>query len=294
MNITLVVDHLNWGVHFSASKVAELCSGEHDFKVTDINGLNEDYVKDADIVMAWIDPAERKIFELWKKYKFTFVSRIPGWKGVFRTYERPERIRRAINGIVCCNLEIGMATQKIYPNKLVMTITNGVDVNAFVPAHRLGNGWGWVGRLHDIQKGVPMMEEIRKDWGDRIKVRTQRRDKDNKIVPTDFPREMVEYYQGLRGFFRTSMHEGSSNCLLESMSCGLPVVATPTGIAFRVLEPRWLCVAPNHMLRRMRELNDDNELAVQVGKRNREEILTDWRWTQRREPYNEFFERCIE
>lgn len=284
---------MNWGVHHVAKTVATLCRGSHSFQVTDIKGLDEKHAESSDLVMAWIDAAETKIYGLWKKHGFRFASRIPGWKAVFRTYERDQKIGEAISGLVCCNPELATATRSIYPGKHVTTIMNGVDTDAFTPAKRLGRGWGWVGRVHDIQKGAYIMNKVRDHWPHRIKTKTQRRVA-GKIVPTDWPREMVEYYQGLRGFFRTSIHEGSSNCLLESMSCGLPVVATPTGVSFRLVEPKWLCVDPKHMIRRMRIINEDDAEAKRVSERNRKVILEGWRWTQRREQYNEFFERCME
>ena len=292
MNIVLVIDHLNWGVHHVAQTVADLCSKSHNFQITDIQNLNDEHAKNADLVMAWIDPAETKIYQLWKKHKFTFASRIAGWKGIFRTYERDQTINKAITGLVCCNPELAMATRNMYPDKLVTTIMNGVDTDAFKPAKKLGRGWGWVGRTYDIQKGAYIMKKVKEHWPNRIKIKTQQR-VDGTIVPTDWPSEMVDYYQGLRGFFRTSIHEGSSNCLLESMSCGLPIVATPTGISFRLVEPKWLCVDPKHMIRRMRMINEDEDEAKRVSERNRRVILEDWRWTQRREPYTAFFEECV-
>jgi len=291
MNITLVADRLNWGGHHNIEYVVEVCKDKHDFTVVDLLGLSQDHVKDADLVMGWIDSTEEAIYRLWKEHKFPFASRVTGWKSIYRTIRYPRHIKDAIIGVTCCSQELAIAARRIYPTDLVECIPVGVDTEAFKPAERLGKGWAWIGRRKDSQKDEDMMKRVR--WRVRnVKLRTQKW-RGKKVVPTNWPEDMVEFYQGCRGFFRTSRLEGSSNCLLEAMSCGIPVLATPTGVAFRIVDPMWLMMDPRHFIRAIKLLNDDDELAIATGRQNRETILDGWTIQDRREPWLSFFEECV-
>ena len=296
-NILLVLDSLNWGGHHAARAVAKICSNKHHFDITDISQLHETpALNDAELVMAWIDSAEKPVYDACKNLKnVKMASRIPGWKGVFRAARMRQRTHKAMSGVVCCNSELEISSAQIYKhNNNVVTITNGVFTDVFTPAPEINHTgkWLWVGRQHDEQKDYGMLERIQDSFDRKIRVKGQKW-KDGKVVPTNWPMEMVRRYQAAKGYMRTSRNEGSSNCLLEAMSSGLPVVATPTGVAPRLLDPLSLATSETHIIRAMR-MYDDVELAIAHGQRNREVIKSGWRWSQRAAPYLEFFEKCLE
>lgn len=292
MNILLVVDSLNWGGHHSARAVADLCSKQHNFTITDIDGLSKMTRFNYDLVMAWLDSAEEAVYNVCKTHNILMSSRIGGWKGIWRTCRVSPEIHKKIRGVVCCSPELQLSAEKVYPRN-VITIMNGVDADTFKPPKKYAHGgcWLWVGRTQDEQKDYGLLQRVGETYKREIAVVAQKWSK-GKVVPTNWPREMVEKYQGAKGFLRTSRNEGSSNCLLEAMGCGLPVVATPTGIAPRLLDPKCLATSTKHLVRAMREF-DDIEYATSIGHLNRAKIVDGWQWKFRRDPYLSFFENCM-
>jgi len=297
MNILIVVDTLGWGGWRTARKVAEMCSDKHHFEVTDIQGLPKASMGEVDLVMSWLDTAEPIIYKYQRRYGFRFASRIAGWKGIFRTTRLPSKVHEQISGVICCNPELKMASEKVYPRN-VWTIMNGVDTDIFKPnPNGLGKDWVWIGRQDDDQKDYRLMELVREKTRQMVRLKTQRWKQGPNgpdMIPTDWPKEMVDFYQGAYGYLRTSRNEGSSNCLLEAMACGLPVVVTPTGVAFRLMMPKYLCTSVEHIAHAIKELKKHRQLARDVGRWNRQQVVEGWQWNMRKEPYLAFFESCIE
>jgi glycosyltransferase involved in cell wall biosynthesis len=115
---------------------------------------------------------------------------------------------------------------------------------------------------------------------------------DGRVVPTDWPDEMVRLYHEARGFLQVSRNEGLANCLLEAMSCGLPVIATPAGLTPLIVHPRCIVTDSKHVVNALRDM-DDQRYAEEMGRFNREIIVKTCKWSMRREPYLEFFESCL-
>jgi len=109
----------------------------------------------------------------------------------------------------------------------------GVDTEIFKPPKRKSTSSrlrvGWCGHLHGVTKGydevlVPLMKRLgeeRYDW------RIVRQEPNTALSQV----EMVKWFQGLDVLISTSFSEGNQQPIMESMACGVPVIATDCGMA---------------------------------------------------------------
>ena len=174
-------------------------------------------------------------------------------------------------------------------NERIITIPYGVDLERFrdIRTDRPRGSDGvrglYVGRL-SAQKGVPDVlraVEMIADPNFELRLVGQ------LLGPSDWirPRPGVTYhlplpqheinraYREADFFVQASLHEGSSLSILEALACGLPVITTPNagsvvrdGIEGFIVPPRDV----KAISERMKELIDNPELRLAMGRRARE------------------------
>lgn len=118
-------------------------------------------------------------------------------------------------------------------------IYNGVEIEKFKPQNlerfqnrenkKLTIGWSgnskWGGEGYEDIKGartilIPAVEELKKEGYD---IELKLADSSVKLIPHD---EMPEYYNQLDLYVCVSKTEGGPNPIMESMSCGIPIIST--------------------------------------------------------------------
>lgn len=90
--------------------------------------------------------------------------------------------------------------------------------------------------------------------------------------------DLPAYYSLMDVFVHPSLRDGMPNALLEAMSCGKPVIATPVGGALDVIEDgkNGMLVNVNDanlLAEKIQELLDDPEKRKSLGKAARESVL---------------------
>jgi glycosyltransferase involved in cell wall biosynthesis/GT2 family glycosyltransferase len=118
---------------------------------------------------------------------------------------------------------------------------------------------------------------------------------EGRVVPHH---RMADYYAGIDVYLCTSLVEGTPNPVLESMTCGVPVISTDVGIvpeafgqqqqAFILAERSVACL--KETLRRLvtqpalfRTLSEENLAQARA-----------WTWNERVKGFQPYFEACIE
>ena len=98
---------------------------------------------------------------------------------------------------------------------------------------------------------------------------------------------MMEFYNSIDVYVTLMAQNGAhgvGRTILESMSCGLPVVATNIASTAKVMPKRWLIFEKNvdaivkRANRKLEVLDNDRELLAEVGRTNREFIIKNYSW----------------
>ena len=196
-----------------------------------------------------------------------------------------------------------------YEKKPVEEITDGVDLEVFVP-HDLerfdhigeravcigwvGNSIFWGNRANDL-KGVhtilnPAIDELKKEGYNITKCFA---DKQERTIPHD---EMPEYYSKIDLYICTSSMEGTPNPVLEAMACGVPVISTDVGVIPEVfgeyqknyiLEHRGVECLKDAIKRML----SDPENLKKCSMENLRQIQK-WSWKQKCQQYGRFFRKA--
>ena len=95
---------------------------------------------------------------------------------------------------------------------------------------------------------------------------------------------MLKFYNKIDVILLTSKSECMPRCVLEAMSCGLPVIATNVGCISLLLDSKWVVDAmPDDVV--VQQINDrldclicDPELRQSIGRRNRCHVEKFFSW----------------
>lgn len=175
----------------------------------------------------------------------------------------------------------------------ILYIRGAIDGKIFTYDSALGVKVGWSGnkthaKRYHLLKRIWYPVEEKSDWSKEFFVRGRSRD------------DQVEFLRSLRCYVHPSMNEAMSQSIMEAVACGVPVVATNVGDTRYLVDEEWL-VPPYPEAECVRQMNEkimtlmtDLDLALFVGKRNRERFDNDgWCWSKRAKEYDDLFDRLF-
>jgi glycosyltransferase involved in cell wall biosynthesis len=142
-----------------------------------------------------------------------------------------------VGKLVCEYIKLGVGVE-------AKAIPNGIDINQFVFTlpHKKIETLGSVGRL-DLQKNYSTLVEAfsRIDLDLEIAGEGVQREKIESIITEfgisnvilkGFQKDVVEFQREVDGFVCSSLYEGFSLALIESILLGKPVISTNVGVAY--------------------------------------------------------------
>lgn len=103
-------------------------------------------------------------------------------------------------------------------------------------------------------------------------------------------KRLGSFYNALDALLMTSRNEGGPAPVLEAMACGVPAVASRTGIVPKVVVTgeNGYCLDPNDVssfIETLRRLAADRKLCNSLGKRARATIEDGWGWQEKMAPF---------
>ncbi len=260
-----------------------------------------EYIKEVNIKKILIAEDCRTLYQYrsYKESRNILQKSVRFWE--YNKLKKYEPIITSYFDITTCVTDVDLeALRKLNPNAQYRLLTNGVDINKFVPPKDNSqrryiiftgklNTWANVLMIQTIvneifpiiKKQIPEIE-LKIVGSHPLHQITNICKSDDKIeLISDVP-EIVPYLQSAKLFLHP--HSGGSgiqNKLLEAMACGCSVVTTPTGIQgidAKHGEDVLIGNNPKELAKLCIEILSNQELANKLSKNAREVIVNTHSW----------------
>lgn len=288
MKILIIPDYYGWAFDNIAKGFKKYSSNEiiikamlQDLELRDFKGIDLVLIQNYRGISWTIAKAMKKfpkvIYVIWDtghgfpQYNadyFKFISAVIfGWKFLFK--QAPK-------------------TLPIYFNNV------GIDTDFFKPKFKKQQEFtvGWVGNKTLKRKRFYIVEKLPYP----LKIRTKKDPKEQKRSQ----KSLINFYQSIDVYVSTSSLEGQPLPVLEAMGCGLPVVATATGIVPEALDSEWILplypdVAIEMELKeKLKQLKKSFSLRKRIGQRNRKKVCQDYSWAKQAQKLDKILEKIKE
>ncbi len=226
------------------------------------------------------------------------VASFWSWQNKFVT-PLEELVRKYLNRAIAVSVNCPGLHELIAPfHPNVFLNPAGVDINKF-PAYpprsskneeKLVVGWTGSVVTHDENKGlvdiiIPACNSLNNV---DLKIVT----KEDHWIPHA---QMHEFYRDIDVYLCASISEGTPNPVLESASCGRPVISTKVGIVPILIEEGINGFMVNRNISEIKRaligLRDNRSLCASMGENNRKIIVNKgWNWNKRAMNYQKMFD----
>jgi len=180
--------------------------------------------------------------------------------------------------------------QKIHSN--VYYVPNGVDEELFrptkeIPKERKGLRVGHVGKACPAKHQKDVLEPA-------VRLAKVEYVNNYNTWKTKIPHDqMYKIYNDMDVYIAKSSEDGTPNPMLESMSCGRPVIINHIGNAPELVRNGYngfiVGGSIEDYVEKMRYLAENRDKLIQMGENARKSILDGWTWKQQAENYRKMF-----
>jgi len=278
LKVLLIPDSYGWAFDFYAQGLKR--SSEHDITVLPVspsNTVTSEIIEDHDVIFCF----SRWVWDNLGANKRRQVGEKPLIMWCCGTYfkDAPSEVDRFA---LCTERLMEKAENAGIKNTVLLR--EGVDIDVYKPLDKEPSEQlrvGWAGNASRPIKRAYLLEHLKypvKIKADHdIQTRTKNRS----------PTRMVEFYNSIDVYVTLMAQNGAhgvGRTILESMSCGLPVIATNIISTAKAVPKRWLIFEKNENAivkranRKLEILDNDRELLAEVGKTNREFIIKNYSW----------------
>lgn len=288
--VLIVLDSNRWSGHATVSKMVKHISP--DFSCSYRAGrIYEPGDERFQIVYVHCNFSLRRDSVRWFRRRNRRSKLLCGVRG-FLGLNQTRGILRLFDAVNVSNRDLLAQVRPLNPKTFLCHA--GVDTKLFKPGGpRHGHPFtvGWVGAKDRANKNFKLLPRL----GFRYRV-------------ASFPgqgsfrphHKMPGFYHGVDAVVMLSQFEGCPLPVLEGMACGLPVVSHATGAAKEMLNEfqlvrEWPRSRKGFELfkSKLMQLQQDPELRRDLGRRNRQVAVKNWRWPVKVKQYERFFRSVL-
>jgi len=159
----------------------------------------------------------------------------------------------------------------------ILYTPNGVDTDLFSHSKcplQMPIKAGWAGRGDDPEfRGIPIMQEACDRAGIVLRIQSA---KEKQLTH----KEMVTFYHGLHLYLNMSESEGCSCTMLEAASCGVPCIATNTGVSTEMITSGQTGYIVDRNVDSLTNVLQKMTLnrCAEMGQAMRKRIVDEWSW----------------
>lgn len=290
MKILLIPDSYGWAFDFYALGLQR--SSKHDITVLPVspsNTINSKLIEDHDVIFCfsrwiWDNLGEGIRKQAGEKPLIMWCC------GTF--FQNPPS---EIDRFALCTERLMEKAEKFGITNTIL-LREAVDTDAYRPLDKEPSEQlrvGWAGnesrpiKRANLLKHLKYPVKIKSDYDIQTRVKNRN------------PTRMVEFYNSLDVYVTLMAQNGAhgvGRTILESMSCGLPVIATNIASTAKAVPKRWLISEKNvgaiirRTNRKLEILDNDRDLLAEVGRANREFVVKNYSWTVIGQEWDRVFE----
>lgn len=303
--ILVHIDDFQWCYHTTANELAKYLKDKYEFLVIEDADRDFGKYKDWSGDLVWGRCSSRRHQKLLAKRpdlrNISFSSVTTGGELAEDRITSQLQASKGESGIICQNgdvkFRLDYKLEKLGRNQEVFILYNGVNTDKFCPGRNINEKpvVGFVGRTKTYQEDfIKGYSAILKPVCERLDLPIMRAT--NETGKQNSHQDMAAFYQKIDLLVLLGNCEGHSNTINEAMSCGIPIIAYPTGWHYEEAKNQGIIWCHRNTIELFDVLSDfkaNPEKYKELGHKNRKFALERLSWAKTAQYYDSQFKRMI-